>query len=96
MQLSTNTAALVTVVYVKCVIGCCDLLLHFKVISPDVSRNIVHVAAGSWCVFWPLFDASDATVLLNITVPAVYAVQLFYKGAILKDPKDSDVRTVSR
>jgi dolichol kinase len=88
--------AAVTVVYVKAVIGLCDLLLSLKLVSPDISRKLVHVAAGSMCIFWPLFSSGDRSVLLNITVPAVYAAQLFYKGAILKDPRDPDVRTMTR
>mmetsp|Transcript_9289 Transcript_9289/g.16842 ORF Transcript_9289/g.16842 Transcript_9289/m.16842 type:complete len:178 (+) Transcript_9289:628-1161(+) len=33
---------------------------------------------------------------LNILVPAVMSLKLFYKGAILRDANDEDVRTMSR
>ena len=89
-------AALVTVVYVKCIIGCCDVLVRRRVLSSDVSRKLVHIAAGCWCGWWPLFDATHWSWRLNILVPAVFSVQLLYKGLVLKDPDDPDVRTMSR
>lgn len=54
------------------------------------------MAAGSWALFWPLFDESHWTWKLNIAIPAVYSVQLFVKGCILADPNDPDVKTMSR
>lgn len=47
-------------------------------------------------MFWPLFDASNWGWRLNVTVPVVMTFRLFYKGAILKDPEDEDVRSMSR
>ena len=89
-------ASLATVAYVKAVIGGCDFAVTRGWLAPSVSRKIIHVAAGSWIIFWPMFDSSHWTWRLNILVPAVYSVQLFIKGAILQDPKDSDVKTMSR
>lgn len=88
--------ALATVVYVKAVIGSCDFLVSRKWLASKISRKIVHMAAGSWILFWPLFDTSHVTWKLNITVPAVYTVQLFVKGAILRDPNDAEVKTLTR
>ena len=89
-----------TVVYTKGVVGGCDYAVARRWIAADISRKIIHVAAGSWCLFWPLFrrnnDDDDASWMLNIAVPAVYSVQLFVKGLILQDPNDADVKTMSR
>ena len=66
-------AAVVVLVYVKTVIGICDVLVRRSVLKPADSRKIVHVAAGSWLLFWNLFDDSHWTWTLNILVPAAYA-----------------------
>jgi phytol kinase len=89
-------AALATVVYVKAVVGTCDYLVSRKLLAPKISRKCIHMAAGSWILFWPCFDTSHWTWMLNVLVPAVYTVQLFVKGAILKDPNDQDVLTMTR
>lgn len=89
-------AALATVVYVKAVVGTCEYLVSQKILAPKLSRKCIHIAAGSWIVFWPCFDTSHWTWKLNVLVPAVYTVQLFVKGAILKNPNDPDVLTMTR
>ena len=89
-------AALATVVYVKVVIGSCDFLVSKDLLAAPISRKIIHVAAGSWILWWPFFTQEHWTWQLNILVPAVYSVQLFVKGAILRDPNDQDVKTMSR
>jgi hypothetical protein len=61
-----------------------------------ISRKIIHVAAGSWIIFWPLFSTEHWTWKLNILVPAIDSVQLFVKGAIIQDPNDVDVKTMTR
>mmetsp|Transcript_28156 Transcript_28156/g.82968 ORF Transcript_28156/g.82968 Transcript_28156/m.82968 type:complete len:245 (-) Transcript_28156:1513-2247(-) len=91
-------SALLSVVYVKAVIGGCDYLVSKRTVDSSTSRKIVHVAAASFVLFWPLFDAeSDGwSWRLNVLVPAVLSVQLFVKGAILRNPNDEDVRSMSR
>lgn len=89
-------AVAATVVYVKLVVGLCDWAVSNKVLAPRVSRKCIHVAAGSWIVFWPLFSIDHWTWRLNILVPLIYTIQLFVKGAILRDPNDVDVQTMTR
>jgi len=89
-------AAVATVVYVKAVVGSCDFLVQNKLLAPKISRKCIHIAAGSWILFWPMFDTGHWTWQLNVLVPAIYTVQLFVKGAILKDPSDPDVQTMTR
>ena len=89
-------SALATVVYVKTVVGGCDLLVSRNVLPSKVSRKIVHVAAGSWILFWNYFTQDHWTWRLNILVPAVYSIQLFVQGAIIKNPNDKEVKTMTR
>lgn len=86
-------ASAATVVYTKTLIGCCDLAVTRRWLATDISRKIIHVGAGSWCLFWPLFSTAHWSWTLNVAVPAVYAVQLVVKGLVLRDPNDSDVKT---
>ena len=65
-------------------------------LKPSDSRKVVHVAAGSWLLFWNLFDESHWTWMLNIFVPAAFTFTLTLKGAIIQDKNDPDVRTMSR
>lgn len=89
-------AALAVVVYVKVVVGTCDYVVSKGWIVPSISRKIIHVAGGSWLMFWPLFTAGHWTWRLNVLVPAMYTIQLFIKGAIIQDPNDTDVKTMTR
>jgi phytol kinase len=89
-------ASLVTLVYVKLVIAVCDYAVSHQMLAPDVSRKLVHLAAASLMIWWPLFDKDHASWRLNILVPAMFSIQLFAKGAIIQNPQDPDVRTMSR
>lgn len=89
-------AALITLIYVKVVIAICDFGVSHRILAPDVSRKLVHLAAASLMIWWPLFDLDHPSWKLNISVPAVFFVQLFVKGAIIQNPHDPDVRTMSR
>ena len=51
-------AALATVIYVKVVVGTCDFCVSNKILAPKISRKCIHIAAGSWILWWPYFDTS--------------------------------------
>jgi len=89
-------AALATAVYVKVVVGCCDFGVSRQILAPKISRKCIHIAAGSLIIFWPCFNTDHWTWQLNVLVPVIYTVQLFVKGAIIKDPNDIDVKTMTR
>lgn len=89
-------ACLWTICYVKMVVGGCDVLLNRRYLSSRLSRKLIHIAAGSWILFWPLFNEEHPSWRLNVTVPAIYSVQLFVKGALIQDPNDPDVQSMSR
>lgn len=89
-------ATAVTIVYVKTVVGVCDYGVSHRLLASRISRKIVHVAAGSWLIAWPLFSTDHGTWRLNIFVPALYAVQLLIKGWIVQDANDPYVRSMTR
>jgi dolichol kinase len=89
-------AALITLIFVKVVIAVCDYGVSHRRLAPDVSRKLVHLSAASLMIWWPLFDHWHPSWKFNISVPAVFFVQLFVKGAIIQNPQDPDVRTMSR
>lgn len=88
-------SALATIIYVKLVMEI-GTYIRIKYGVPEFSRKFVHFCACSFVMFWPLFDAGHWGWRLNITVPVVMSLRLLYKGAILKDPEDEDVRSMSR
>ena len=85
----------VTVVYVKSVVIVCDYAVSKGLLSTEVSRKIVHMAAGTWPLFWPYFDESHPSWRLNITVPFMYMLQLA-QSAFSGDKDDPLVKTLSR
>ena len=88
--------ALLTVIYVKTVMETASQLRNHMHTKPQDCRKFIHVCAGCWIVFWPLFDVGHWSWRLNVLVPTVMSLKLFYKGFILADPNDVDVRIMSR
>jgi phytol kinase len=92
-----NVVALVAMFgYVKLVITACDAAVTKKWLSSDLSRKLVHIAAGSSVLFWPLFDEGDWSYVLNTGVAVVMSAQFIAKGLIWADPTDPVVRSISR
>jgi phytol kinase len=89
-------AAIATVVYIKVVINSCHIAVSRGILAPRISRKCVHMAAGAWIVWWPFFHKDHWTWRLNVAVPVIYTIQLFVKGLILQNPKDTDVQTLTR
>jgi phytol kinase len=84
------------IVYVKSVVGLLGILTAKGFVNIKIGRKIIHVFAGSFIAFWPWFRPEHWTWKLNISVYVLYAVSLFLKGAIIKDPKDPDVIAMCR
>lgn len=61
----------------------------------DLSRKVVHVAAGSWLIFWLAYDSSHWTKYLNITAAFIWTILLLVKGFTAK-PDDKAVKTMTR
>mmetsp|Transcript_26881 Transcript_26881/g.50733 ORF Transcript_26881/g.50733 Transcript_26881/m.50733 type:complete len:239 (+) Transcript_26881:223-939(+) len=79
----------------------CKLGLEFlyrqRTNNERVRQRLALVLSSLIC-FWPLFDRSDTcwSWRLNILVPISLTGRLIYKGTILKDPEDVEVRCFSR
>ena len=91
-------ATAVVLIYVLSLVAMCDIFVKRAWISSALSRKIVHIGAASWLLFWPLYSSTEDGPFwrLNVFVPAAKGLELFVKGAIIRDPNDKDVRSMSR
>jgi phytol kinase len=83
-----------SLVYVFGVVGLMDFAVK-KGLSQEISRKIVHIAAGSWLLFWPLFTLTDWTKYLNIAPALIWSIMLLIKGFTAL-PDDKAVKTMTR
>ena len=83
-----------SLVYVFGVVALMDLAVK-KGFPQDLSRKVVHVAAGSWLIFWLVYDSSHWTKYLNITAAFIWTILLLVKGFTAK-PDDQAVKTMTR
>ncbi len=82
-------------IYIFFVIGLMDKLVA-KGFPQDLSRKVIHIAAGSWIWVWPLLDPSDGwSYIFNITVAALWTL-LFIKTGLKGSPEDTAVKTMTR
>ncbi|MGQ4833580.1 MAG: diacylglycerol/polyprenol kinase family protein [Candidatus Asgardarchaeia archaeon] len=82
-------------IYIFFVIGLMGKLVE-KGFPQDLSRKVVHIAAGSWIWVWPLLDPSDGwSYIFNITVAALWTL-LFIKTGLKGSPEDTAVKTMTR
>ena len=76
--------ALLTVLYIKIVLDIASMIREKLGLNADISRKFIHICAGCWILFWPLFDVTHWSWRLNILVPSVMSVKLFYKVRVSK------------
>lgn len=81
-------------IYVFSVVGIMDFAVR-KGFSQDLSRKIVHIAAGSWLIFWPLYDITHWSKYFNIAPAFIWTVLLLIKG-LTALPDDKAVKTMTR
>jgi len=81
-------------VYVFGIVAIMDFLVK-KGFPQDLSRKVVHIAAGSWLIFWPLYSPEHWTKYLNITPALIWTILLLIKGFTAK-PDDQAVKTMTR
>ena len=74
-------SALITVIYVKIILEAAALIRD-RLRNAYISRKFLHVGASCWILFWPLFDVQHWGWRLNILVPTVMSIKLFYKVSI--------------
>lgn len=82
------------IIYVFSVVAIMDLAVK-KGFPNDISRKIVHIAAGSWLIFWLFYDHSHWSKYLNILPAFIWTILLLIKGLTAK-PGDEAVRTMTR
>jgi len=71
-----------------------DVLVS-KGFPQDISRKIIHIAAGSWVIFWPLYYAAHISYVLNIAIALLWTVLFVTKG-LTATPDDPAVKTMTR
>lgn len=86
--------SLAAIVYVFLVVGIMDFAVK-KGFPQDLSRKVVHIAAGSWLVFWFLFDQTHWTKYFNIAPAFIWTILLLIKG-FTASPDDNAVKTMTR
>lgn len=82
-------------IYINTIIAIMNKLVD-KGFPPDLSRKIIHIAAGSWIWVWPLLDPSDGwSYIFNISVAVLWSILFITKG-LKASPDDPAVKTMTR
>lgn len=84
----------IAVVYVFTVVAVMNFAVK-KGFPQEISRKIVHIAAGSWLISWYFYDASHWTKYLNIVPAFIWTVLLLIKG-LTAGKDDEAVKTMTR
>lgn len=83
------------IVYVFAVVGIMNYLVKKKNFPKDISRKIVHIAAGSWLVCWLFMNDAHWSKYFNILPAFIWVILLLLKGFTAK-PDDEAVKTMTR
>lgn len=89
-----SIVAIISIIYVFSVVGLLDKFVK-RGFPQDISRKIVHIAAGSWIFFWIFFDNSHWSKYFNIAPAFIWSILLLQKGFFAK-PDDEAVKTMTR
>ncbi len=89
-----SIVAIVSVIYVFAVVAIMDKFVKSG-FPQEVSRKIVHIAAGSWIMFWLFYDNSHWSKYFNIAPAFIWCILLLQKGFFAK-PDDEAVKTMTR
>ncbi|MFW9917105.1 MAG: diacylglycerol/polyprenol kinase family protein [Candidatus Thorarchaeota archaeon] len=89
---------IVMMVYIQGIIFLMEKLVKSGRLSSDLSRKVVHIAAGSFVWVWLFMDPSDGwSYAFNITVPFLFFLTFLYKGLMLEEgTDDKDVIAMTR
>ncbi|MFH1197676.1 MAG: diacylglycerol/polyprenol kinase family protein [bacterium] len=93
-ELNNVFMAALAIIYVFAVVAIMDFAVK-KGFPQHLSRKVIHIAAGSWLIFWFLFDHSHWTKYLNIAPAFIWTVLLLIKGFSAR-PDDEAVKTMTR
>lgn len=61
----------------------------------DISRKIIHIAAGSWIIFWMFYDLTHWSMYFNIAPAFILTIVLLHK-IFFAAPGDKAVKTMTR
>jgi phytol kinase len=86
--------SIISVIYVFAVVAIMDKFVQ-KGFPQDVSRKVVHIAAGSWIFFWAFYNNSHWSKYFNIAPAFIWSILLLQKGFFAK-PDDEAVKTMTR
>ncbi len=87
---------IIAMIYIKGTITLMEKLVDSGKLSSDLSRKVIHIAAGSFIWIWLFLDTSDGwSWILNIAVPLLFFLTFLMKGT-KGNPDDSDVKTMTR
>jgi phytol kinase len=89
-----SIVTVISVIYVFSIVAIMDWFVK-KGFPRDISRKIVHIAAGSWIFFWVFFDNTHWSKYLNIAPAFIWTILLIQKGFFAK-PDDNAVKTMTR
>ncbi len=84
----------VEVIYIFVVIGVMDKLVT-KGFPSDLSRKVIHIAAGSYVIFWPLYDPTHWSKAFCVLMPMIW-VLLFLSKGLANNREDQAVKTMTR
>lgn len=82
-------------IYIQSIIKLMEVLVR-KGFPQDLSRKIIHIAAGSWIWVWPLMDPSDGwSYAFNVNIAVLWTLLFIVKG-LTAGPEDIAVKTMTR
>ena len=87
--------AVVMMIYIQGIIIIMKKLVDAGTLSSDLSRKVIHIAAGSYIWVWLFIDTSDLSAMANIIVPLLFFATFLMKG-FKATPDDKDVKTMTR
>ncbi|MHA1942579.1 MAG: diacylglycerol/polyprenol kinase family protein [Candidatus Hodarchaeales archaeon] len=86
----------VMMIYIQGLIKVMEKLVDAGTLSSDLSRKVIHIAAGSYIWIWLFIDTSDQlSAMFNIIVPALFFATFLFKG-FNATSEDKDVKTMTR
>lgn len=86
----------VMMIYIQGIIMVMEKLVNAGTLSSDLSRKVIHIAAGSYIWIWLFIDTTDMlSAMFNIIVPLLFFATFLLKG-FKATSDDNDVKTMTR
>ncbi|MFX0151155.1 MAG: diacylglycerol/polyprenol kinase family protein [Candidatus Hodarchaeota archaeon] len=86
----------VMMIYIQGIIMVMEKLVDSGTLSSDLSRKVIHIAAGSYIWIWFFIDTTDKfSAMFNIIVPFLFFITFLFKG-FKATSDDKDVKTMTR